>query len=92
MDSVFVEAGYSGLESVEKNVFDNFLEICKHPFFSEQFQKSICSGSFSAVAGCRLQSCNFIKKEPRYKVFLIFSKVLGADNLKCPHKNICDGV
>ena len=53
MDSVFVEVGYSGLESVEKNVFDNFLEICKHPFFSEQFQKSICSGSFSAVASCR---------------------------------------
>ena len=41
MDSVFVEAGYSGLESAEKNVFDNFLEILKHPFFSEQFKKKV---------------------------------------------------
>ena len=92
MGSIFVEVRYSGLESVEKNVFDNFLVIRKHPFFSEQFQKSICSGGFSVVAGCRLQSCNFIKKEPRHKFFLIFSKVLGADISKCPHKNICDGV
>ena len=92
MDSIFVEVGYSGFESVEKNVFNNFLETWKHPFFSEQFQKSICSGSFSAVAGCRLQSCNFSKKEPRHKFFLIFSKVLGADISKCRHKNICDGV
>ena len=41
MDSVFVEAGYSGLESAEKNVFDNFLEILKHSFFSEQFKKIV---------------------------------------------------
>ena len=33
MDSIFVEAGYSEFESVEKNVFDNFLEIRKHPSF-----------------------------------------------------------
>ena len=64
MDPVFAEVEYSGLEFVEKNIFDKFLEIWKHPFFSEQFQKSICSGSFSAVAGCRLQSYNFIEKEP----------------------------
>ena len=50
MDSVFVEVRYSGLESVENNVFDNLLEIWKHPYFSEQFLKSVCSGSFSAVA------------------------------------------
>ena len=80
MDSFFVEVGYSRLESVEKNVFDNFLEI------SEQFPKTICNGSFSAVAGCRLLSCNFIKKESRCKFFLIFSKVLGADISKCPHR------
>ena len=60
MDSIFVEVGYSRIESVEKNVFNNFLKIWKHPFFSEQFQKSICSESFCDLAGCKLQSCNFI--------------------------------
>ena len=53
MDSVFVEVGYSGLQSVEKNVFGKFLEIWKSPFFSEQFQKCFCSGSFS---GSRLKT------------------------------------
>ena len=82
MDSVFAEVEYSGLEFVQKNIFNTFLEIWKHPFFSEQFQKSICSGRFSAVAGCRLESCNFIKKSP-LQVFPI---------LKCFDKNICDAV
>ena len=36
---MFVEVGYSGLESVEKNVFDDFLEISKHPFFLSNFKK-----------------------------------------------------
>ena len=39
MDSIFVEVEYSGLESVEKNVFDNFLEISKHPFFLSNIKK-----------------------------------------------------
>ena len=39
MGSIFVEVGYSGLESVEKNVFDNFLQIQKFPFFMSNFKK-----------------------------------------------------
>ena len=44
MDSVFVEIGYYGLESVEKNVFDNFLEIWKHFFFLRNFKKVFVVG------------------------------------------------
>ena len=39
MDSVFVEVGYSGLESIEKNVFGKFLEIENVLSFLSNFKK-----------------------------------------------------
>ena len=44
--------------SISFSKFENILS------FLSNFKKSICSRSFSAVAGCRLQSYNFIKKDP----------------------------
>ena len=45
---------HSGLEFVEKNEkfrkgFLIIFEICEHSFLFQQFQKSICSGGFSAI-------------------------------------------
>ena len=83
MDSVFVEAGYSGLESAEKNVFDNFLEILKHPFFSEQFKKKVfVVGVLVRQQAVDCSRAILLKKSP-LQVFLI---------LKYLYKNICDGV
>ena len=44
MDSVFVEVGYSGLESVEKNVFDNFSKFENILFFLSNFKKVFVVG------------------------------------------------
>ena len=82
MDSVFVEAGYSGLESAEKNVFDNFLEILKHPFFYEQFKKKYLQWEFQC--GSRLQTAvvQFYEKRVPVQVFLDIYESFGCRYFK----------
>ena len=60
-----------------KSYFGIF-EIFEHPFLSDHFQKSICSGVFN------LKLCIFLKMKFHY----IFSKVFTMAISKQPHANI----
>ena len=78
--------------NLQKRMFSIIFSKFENIFSFQGNFKKVLLWKFNAVTGCRLQSCNFIIKEPRFKFFLILSKVLGADISKCLHKNICDGV
>ena len=64
------EVRSSGLEACnvcEKEDFCKYFlrifESFENSFLSELFKKNICSGVFRLAGGCRLYSCNRIKKE-----------------------------
>ena len=67
------EVRSSGLEACNVSEKEDFckyflgiFESFENSFLSELFKKNICSGVFRLAVGCRLYSCNRIKKELYY--------------------------
>ena len=100
LGSFLTEVRSSGLQACngcEKEDFCKyFLEIFKileNSSLSEFFKKNICRGVFRSAVGCRLFSCNRIKKRTLVHTFFwIFSKVFSAAISTYPYKIICDEV
>ena len=94
------EVRSSGLEACNVSEKEDFckyflgiFESFENSFLSELFKKNICSGVFRLAVGCRLYSCNRIKKELYYIHFSrYFPKFYQYSFPTYPHKIICDEV
>ena len=73
--------------TLEKNgqsckTFFGVFENLEHGLLFQHFEKSIYNCFFSPIVGCRLYSCNCIKRELHYLCFFYTST----------HKNVFDGL
>ena len=67
--------------TLEQGFSWRFSKSFKTPLKRLQLQKSICSGFFNSIIGCRMNCYNFIKRELLlHTIFWIFSKVFGQQS------------
>ena len=67
-------------------------KILERLYPSDHVQKSICSGVFNPIVGCRMKSHNFIKRELYYIHFVDIFQNFQCNNFETLPESVCDGI